>query len=591
MLNLPPRPPAELELVEGSASTTRLHRIKPMPQGAQRRRIKIAVAGSGLAGLTAAYLLARQNEKLQHVTIEVHLFEKSTTLGMDSQSVSVPLDNGEKLRVDVPMRSFQGGYYRQLIALYNHLDIKLKCVDFTYSFSHLRKLVTSNETPSMGTFFIYNGQNGKRGLGLPSQYLWYYPHGKPIRAALQDFASTKLFPLMRFLWVTLTFFACYVRFVLISTPAWRLSFWGSPTGETLREWGERTRPRDIVSRCLGFDASWDDFVRTVVFLLFSGMCTSSDVDVWAHPVEEILDYTWSTLFANHFVVADGVQDVVRRLSSHLDPESVHLSSPITQMLPDPTNPGMITVVCPNTQIQGFSHVIFATQATHAVPILSTYLEHLSPTSKLWSDTDRIIRCLETFEYRQNIVVTHTDDRLLPSDTRDRRDLNLVRFQPSRDWTGPTSPFPGKSHICMPPTFTMATHSIKSETSSQCIYQSTNPIIAPSTDKVLSVAHLDRAILTVQSQSAVRELTMDDPERAAWWALLRGRPKAKVLGALQGGGRRRDMGSDRTSPGIWMCGSYAYEGIPLLEGCVASARMVVGQGVMRAEGLDAWDVLV
>lgn len=138
---------------------------------------------------------------------------------------------------------------------------------------------------------------------------------------------------------------------------------------------------------------------------------------------------------------------------------------------------------------------------------------------------------------------------------------------------------------------MTTHSVKSNTSSQVIYQSTNPIIAPCTSKVLSVAYMERALLTVPSQSAVRELLMDDPHRAAWWALLRGRPKAKVLGALQGGGRSRASGEwDRTLPGIWLCGAYAYEGIPLLEGCVASAKMVVEQGVMRSEGLDAWDVL-
>ncbi|KAG8874615.1 hypothetical protein FRB97_005782 [Tulasnella sp. 331] len=537
-----------------------------------RRHIKVAVVGSGLAGLTAAYILSRQNERQLDVEFDVHLFEKASSLGMDAQSVSVPLENGEKLRVDVPMRSFQGGYYRHLIALYTHLDIQLKCVDFTYSFSHLRGLVTPTELPVMGTYFIYNGQNGKRGLGLPSQYLWYYPAGQSIRAAIKDFTSTKLMPLLGFTWATLMFFACYVRLIILSTPAWRLSLWGSPAGETLAAWGKRTTPRDIISAWVGFDVAWDEFVRQVVLIMFSAMCTSSAEDLWAHPVEAILDYTWLTLFANHFVVANGVQDVVRRLSCRINPANVHLSSPIIQVLPDPTSSGKLRI------------------ATQAVPILSTYLERLPHAEKQRLEINRIIECLRNFEYRKNIVVTHTDTRLVPPDERDRRDLNLIRLQPLQDSPSPGVPFLSKSYLSVPPTFTMTTHSVKSDSSSQFIYQSTNPIIAPSSSKVLSVAYMDRPILTVRSESAVRDLSMDDPRRAAWWDLLRGRPKAKVLGALQGGGRRRDVGWDRPLPGIWICGSYAYEGIPLLEGCVASARMVIEQGVMRSEGLDAWDVL-
>jgi hypothetical protein len=35
-----------------------------------------------------------------------------------------------------------------------------------------------------------------------------------------------------------------------------------------------------------------------------------------------------------------------------------------------------------------------------------------------------------------------------------------------------------------------------------------------------------------------------------------------------------MPEEAEGPGIWVCGSYAYPGIPLLEGCVVSAKNVV-----------------
>ena len=53
--------------------------------------------------------------------------------------------------------------------------------------------------------------------------------------------------------------------------------------------------------------------------------------------------------------------------------------------------------------------------------------------------------------------------------------------------------------------------------------------------------------------------------------------------MQGAGARTADKALRT-PGLWLCGSYASAGIPLLEGCVASARNVVEQGVYAAEGV-------
>lgn len=60
--------------------------------------VKVAVIGSGLAGLTTAYLLEKNTANNSN-RIETHLFEKAKTLGMDAASITIKTKNG--FRVDV----------------------------------------------------------------------------------------------------------------------------------------------------------------------------------------------------------------------------------------------------------------------------------------------------------------------------------------------------------------------------------------------------------------------------------------------------------------------------------------------------------
>lgn len=108
-----------------------------------------------------------------------------------------------------------------------------------------------------------------------------------------------------------------------------------------------------------------------------------------------------------------------------------------------------------------------------------------------------------------------------------------------------------------------------------VFQTTNPIIPPHKDSLLSVTALERAIVTLQSKSALKLLCVED--RKAWWQCPY---EAKTrLGELQG------ANSGDKGPGIWICGSYAHFGIPLLEGCVVSARNVVEQGILERENVN------
>lgn len=84
---------------------------------------RVAVVGSGIAGLTAAYLLSRKH----HVT----LFEREELLGMDAHS-----RDAYGARMDIPLRVFSESYYPNLCRLYQLLGIRYHPADYSFSCAH-----------------------------------------------------------------------------------------------------------------------------------------------------------------------------------------------------------------------------------------------------------------------------------------------------------------------------------------------------------------------------------------------------------------------------------------------------------------------
>lgn len=276
------------------------------------------------------------------------------------------------------------------------------------------------------------------------------------------------------------------------------------------------------------------------------------------------EFNWKTFGTHHYVVADGVRDVVARLSAPLASHNIHLDSPVTSL---EHHTDLIDVVCGATAHQGFSHVILATPANHAAPLVAKYAQNLVQIgSAAATRTLQLGECLNRVVYRESIVVNHTDPSFLPADARDRRDLNMVTVAQEAQQS-----LSKKSNtLVVAPSYTMTTHLLPRPKHSSAlpvpadegIYQTTNPVIAPPTERVLSVSRLERALLTVDGKAAVRQLY--EPS------------------GLQGASRR-DMGP--SAAGIWVVGAYAAGGIPLLEGCVESALAVVtgDGGIIAAEG--------
>jgi hypothetical protein len=318
-----------------------------------------------------------------------------------------------------------------------------------------------------------------------------------------------------------------------------------------------------------------------------------------------LDYAILTLFTHHYMVTDGVQDVVKRLTVHAAKSRVHLSSPITRVTHKLSTSGApsLSIECEPELSQlntfdGFSHVIFATEANTAATILRTYSSSLTQGSStnpsLTQEATRISHladALGTISYRQSIVINHTDSSLLPNALSDRREINLFTCRtPSSFDNGADA---SQSKLCLPPTYTMATQIRRAPTHHMGlpsvyseVYQTTNPIVPIDSERMLSIARLQRAVLTCEAKQAISKLFVP-------------REGGVSLGPLQKQKKHREEEAKRGSdtekvkmsiimPGVWACGSYA-SGIPLLEGCVVSAKAVV-QEVWASEGMNverAW----
>lgn len=711
------------------------------------RTVKVAVIGSGLAGLTAAYRIAKA-ERLGDVEFEVHLFEKvrhekllnffvpnadcflwqgvfgghGRPLGLGRHSwvrrrVQSRCANAfisrryvfRRLRIHQwhphssrALNAHCTGYYPQLISLYAHLGVHFRQADFTYSFSTVPADACTdngqNPQRSIRTTMIYNGQSGSKGVGMPTSL---YPPTAAKGSSPSIAAWAKAY--VGFMIATLFVIVFYLRLVMFSLPL-RLDtprttrktrsrtqqlklqlssvFYNTfsliipcrPRLDlTLREWTVQTTPSSPIARVLTLDTRWQEFIQDVIVPLFSAVCTCGEEMVWELPIEEVLgsyrtpdvvcsllfdfilhtDYVYLTFRTHHYVVSNGVRDVAKRLSASIDPTGgrIHLGMPIVSLVysyltssdPEPT----IDVHCVGGKVfSGFSHVIMATQANHASKLLQSYLDTVPrKLERHRTLVSKMVGALKDISYCRSIVINHTDGTLMPEDDRDRRDLNLITsvsrgLQSSPDDQKVAEKPDDSEDLCVPSTYTMATHILptpapspdstpKSEAGDTPIriYQTTNPIVPPREDSILSVARLERAVVTVKGKRAVRgfwrsgndcgyeaeeeeganvDSGEDSPlaEEGKWsvrWGCSA--TEKGALGPLQGAGRldnaralrsRRSMPSLRNvqrnqamhkEPGIWVCGSYAHSGIPLLEGCVVSARNVVEQGIWVAEGVE------
>lgn len=268
-------------------------------------RQRVAVIGSGIAGLAAAWALEAEHE--------VTLFERHGQLGMDAHGVEVPSGAGRQ-RIDVPMRVVYEGFYPKLTALYRQAGIALEPLDYAGTFTKL----------GGRTYFGYrNVRVGRHALPMPRG--WRAWHG-----------NTAL--------------------ILLDA----LRFFGSVAGELHAGAGEGKTLEEYL-RWRGYSRAFgDDFLVPVL----ASICTCTYQAVRAYPATTVLGYyAAGLLFQPVMRARDGIVDVVAKLSAGI--RDVRLGQPVERIARHERG----VLVRAGGQDAHFDHVVVATQANQALRVL------------------------------------------------------------------------------------------------------------------------------------------------------------------------------------------------------------------------------
>lgn len=298
----------------------------------------------------------------------------------------------------------------------------------------------------------------------------------------------------------------------LSPGAWR---WLARHGSELYRWHrfvqrcdlERIDPSETLAaalRRLGFSARFaDSFLYPMLTLMCT--CTYEQLDVF--PARSVLELAIN--FGGNFAtqrLKGGTRELERRLKQRVhDTRLGHAVSGIS------TRGEQVQVHTEKVaQAEVFDHVILATDPYNTQRLIS---------GARW-ETDR--KLISKVPMHPTGMVLHTDDAALAAGRRTAVTLHYNQRQRRSSAT-------------------LWMNAIERESLRETVFQTWEPAVEPDARRVMAQRSFQRALLSVESHQAMRQLRAnmrDDPARRVWYV-----------------------------------GSYVADGVPLLENGVRSARFV------------------
>ncbi len=278
------------------------------PVANHRNRPTLAVIGTGIAGLSAAYLL---KDKYQ-----VTVFESQARAGMGAHSIDYD-SNGITRRIDIPLRIFCHGYYDNLLALYEHIGVEILTSDHAGVFSD-----------EAGQIILHYG-NSNWGMGR-----FPYPKGRS--------------------W--------------ISPAAWTIGVQSRRFFARAKRDTGRTNLADLsFGDYLQQSGAGRDFVDNVLLPMMSVTCTCNYQAVRDYPADLMLEYlTCGVHEIGIMSAAKGVDDIVPRMLVDVE---LRTNSPVAVIEPAGQQLRVATTAGAD---QCFDQIIVAAQAQQAAAMLSGF---------------------------------------------------------------------------------------------------------------------------------------------------------------------------------------------------------------------------
>jgi len=430
--------------------------------------MKIAVIGSGIAGLSAAWLLSREGKH------EVTIYEKSGSLGMDAHGIDLPSElrvsgqeAAEAIRLDMPLRVFTESYYPNLTSLYEEVGVKFKPEDYSGSFSSL----------AGDSYFAY------RNLLVGSLSL---PYALPVRARVWSVAFWRLTKdLLRWL---------ITSRVHVQNGRLNQSKEGKHIPLTLAQY-------------LKEEKYSQEFIDRFLLPSLAAICTCSYTAMLQYPAHLVLHYLVTRSMKGVRRAQGGAKAVVDKLSEHL--YEIRLNARVESIIP--TTGGKV-IVTEEKGIQLFDHVVMCTQANQALPLLPTISKPLYDS-------------LSAIPYEKSGLVLHTDERLMPKNKYDWKSVNFImagnspnsdldlatkRTQQQKRGSLVKDEVPARDVRTEMRTEAMATIWMnrvqpRPTLARANIFQSWNPIMEPREGTVLCRGEFERPVVTFESLAALETL--------------------------------------------------------------------------------------